>query len=120
MKATLVCVFLCGLSCDRPNVLLANEAELTNGWQTASVRAEVRPAFSVEERKGREGKSALLIQHDAREGLDGFWTKTFPVPGGKFYRFQAFRKTDRVASPRQSAMVRVLWQDDAGRKVLRT
>jgi predicted amidohydrolase len=61
----------------------------------------------------------LIVQHDGRDGLDGYWTKTFPVLGGHYYRFEAFRKTDGVSSPRRSAMVRILWQDDHGQKVLR-
>ncbi|MCI0535183.1 MAG: carbon-nitrogen hydrolase family protein, partial [Verrucomicrobiales bacterium] len=68
---------------------------------------------------GRNAGRALIIEHDAREGLDGFWGKTFPVTGGEFYRFRAFRKTHGVESPRRSAIARILWQDDAGKKVLR-
>lgn len=61
----------------------------------------------------------MIISHDDREGLDGYWTRTFPVEGSRYYRFQAFRKTERVAVPRRSATVRVLWQDDKGGRVLR-
>src|SRR6185369_12012947 len=35
-----------------------------------------------------------------------------------FYRFEAFRKTESVHSPRRSALVRLLWRDDSGAKVL--
>jgi len=89
------------------------------GWQTASPRDELRPAFSFAAKGGRSGKGALIIQHDARDGLDGRWTKTFPVQGGHVYRFEVFRQTERVSGPRRSAMVRLLWQDDQHRKVLR-
>src|SRR5437588_9419765 len=82
------------------------------GWQTASPREEIRPAFAFEPEGGRRGHGALLIQHDAREGLDGSWTKTFPVKGGHYYHFEAFRKAENVAVPRRSAMIRLLWQDD--------
>src|SRR6185436_3727023 len=89
------------------------------GWQTTSPREEIRPAFSFEPGAGHSGRGAFVIQHDAREGLDGSWTKTFPVQGGHFYRFEVFRKTDAVDSPRRSAMVRLLWRDVKGGKVLR-
>src|SRR6185295_4220765 len=80
---------------------------------------EIRPEFAYEADGGRNGKGRLIIQHDSREGLDGFWTKTFPITGGTFYRFEAFRRIDRVVSPRRSAVVRLLWQDDKGNKVAR-
>lgn len=88
------------------------------GWQTASPREEIRPGFAFEPQGGRNGHEALCIEHDAREGLDGFWTKSFPVQGGHYYRFEAFRKTDKVGVPRRSAMIRLLWQNDKGAKVV--
>jgi predicted amidohydrolase len=89
------------------------------GWSSAAPREELRPEFAYHTDRGRGGKGALVIEHDAREGLDGFWTKTFPVAGGEFYRFETFRRTERVASPRRSAVVRLLWQDQKGNRVLR-
>src|SRR6187549_2152974 len=81
------------------------------GWKTAAPREEIRPEFSFESSGGRRGAGAFIIQHDERDGLDGSWTKTFPVKGGHFYRFEAFRKIDGAASPRRSAMVRLLWSN---------
>ncbi len=60
-----------------------------------------------------------MITADQREGLDGSWTKTFPVTGGKSYQFTALRKVSNVSTPRLSALVRILWQDDKGRSVMR-
>ena len=89
------------------------------GWHTAAPRDEIRPAFAYEPTRGPSGQGAFVIQADGREGLDGFWTQAFPVRGGQYYQFRAFRRLDRVASPRRSAVVRLLWQDDGGRSVLR-
>ena len=88
------------------------------GWSSASPREEIRPQFAYETSGGRRGQGALIIQHDERAGLDGYWTRTFPVTGGRFYRFEAFRRSDHVASPRRSALVRLLWQDEKGNKVI--
>ena len=88
------------------------------GWRTLSPRAEIRPEFRFEPGTGRNDGGAFVIQHDKREGLDGFWTREFPVQGGHSYRFQVYRRTEGVASPRRSAMVRLLWHDEKGRKVL--
>ena len=90
-----------------------------DGWQVASPREELKPAFSFADHGGRSGAGALVIEHDAREGLDGYWTRTFTVKGGQCYRFEVFRQTANVPTPRRSAMVRLLWQDDRHAKVIR-
>jgi predicted amidohydrolase len=66
---------------------------------------------------GRDGRGRFVIRQDGREGLDGCWTRAFPVKGGSHYRLQAWRRLTGVAVPRRSAVVRLLWQDDRGRKV---
>src|SRR6185295_15683026 len=66
---------------------------------------------------GERSSGMLRINTDAREGLDGYWTKSFPVKGGQHYRFRALRKLENVPSPRRSAVVRLLWQDDNGKAV---
>jgi predicted amidohydrolase len=91
---------------------------IPEGWQTAAPRDEIRPQFSFNSKGGPEGKGSFVIESDSREGLDGYWTRTFPVKGGQHYRFSALRKLENVASPRRSATVRLVWQDDAGRSVL--
>jgi predicted amidohydrolase len=88
-----------------------------DGWTTSAPREELRPKFSYDVHGGRDGTGAFVIAADEREGLDGWWTKTVPVTGGVHYAFQAARKIDCVAVPRQSAVVRIVWQDDRGRSV---
>jgi len=83
-------------------------AQEMDGWTAAAPREEIRPSFSVSRKGG------LVIQADEREGLSGCWTKTFPVQGGRHYRFHALRKATRVAVPRRSVLARVIWQGDAG------
>ncbi|HEY7425817.1 MAG TPA: carbon-nitrogen hydrolase family protein [Gemmataceae bacterium] len=90
-----------------------------DGWQTAAPRDELRPQFSYTAKAGRDGKGALVITHDRREGLDGYWTRTFPVQGGRFYHFHSVRKISQVQAPRRSAVVRIIWQDDRGKPVPR-
>lgn len=97
----------------------AEDASMLEGWEPASPRAEIRPEFTRVVQGGRDSKGALVIKTDAREGLDGFWKKTVPIQGGRYYQFRAYRKIQNVSSPRRSALVRVLWQDGAGKKVLR-
>ncbi|MBE2287247.1 MAG: carbon-nitrogen hydrolase family protein [Prosthecobacter sp.] len=82
-----------------------------HGWACESPRDEIRPQFSS------SGENTLIITHDAREGLDGWFQKSFEVKGGTFYRFEARRRTTGVTNLRQSCLVRVLWQDEKGNGV---
>ena len=83
-----------------------------------SPRDEIRPQFEMDAEGGPDGQSSLVIRADDREGLSGHWQREFAVEGGKHYRFKVARKTD-VASPRRSAVVRLIWQDRQGKRVLR-
>src|SRR5687768_4299267 len=74
-----------------------------DGWSPASPRDESRPAF--------------VIRADGREGLDGCWTRTFPVAGGRHYRFSALYRTDGVEVPRRSVVAKLNWRDARGRPV---
>ena len=95
----------------------AHVGRIPDDWATVSPRDEIRPEFSFEPKGGAKQTGALVIAHDKREGLDGWFQKTFTVSGGEFYRVSALRKTGDVAVPRHSALVRVLWRDDAGKAV---
>ena len=95
----------------------AGAGSAVDGWTAAAPRDEIRPTFAREERGGLDGQPALVIRADAREGLDGYWRKQFPVTGGKHYRFQAFYRAGNVAVPRRSVVVRLLWHDAKGNQV---
>ncbi len=94
-----------------------NGAAYPTGWTAESPRDEIRPEFSFEQQGGPNQMGSLVIHHDQREGLDGWFQKEFSVTGGSFVRFHALRKLTEVASPRRSALVRVVWLNDAGKKV---
>ncbi len=91
--------------------------EFPEGWRTVSPREEIRPAFAFEPTGGPSGQGSWVIAHGQREGLDGWFEKTFPVNGGDSYQFRAVRKIDHVMVPRRSALARVCWEDDAGHLV---
>jgi predicted amidohydrolase len=80
-------------------------------WHPVAARDEIRPEFQLEP-GGR-----LIIRSDERDGLAGHWEKTQAVTGGHSYRFHALRKVERVASPRRSALARILWRDEKGNAV---
>jgi len=49
------------------------------GWRTAAPREEIRPEFTFQPAGGHDGKGCFVITHDSREGLHGYWTRTFPI-----------------------------------------
>ena len=89
-----------------PGLLAASQG----GWTEQSPRDEIRPAFS---RKGE----TLVITHDAREGLDGWYQQAFTVQGGDFMKFSATRMTTGVENARHSGLVRIVWTDATGKAV---
>jgi predicted amidohydrolase len=88
-----------------------------DGWSANAPREEIRPEFSFERKGGPKQAGSFVIRHDGREGLDGWLEKSFVVSGGEFYHFQAVRKLTDVAVPRRSALVRIVWQNEA-RKIV--
>jgi hypothetical protein len=88
------------------------------GWTTAAPRDEIRPAFAYEPVGGPDGQGVFVIPAAQREGLDGCWTKTFPIAGGRHYHFQAFYQAHQVAVPRRSILVKLHWRDAPGPRVV--
>jgi predicted amidohydrolase len=95
----------------------SNPASAPAGWATASPRKEICPAFGYEPAGGKDVKGVFLISAEQREGLDGWWTKTFPIVGGRYYRFQAFYQAKHVSVPRRSVLVKLNWRDEQGKSV---
>ncbi len=83
--------------------LACSADQLPEGWRAVSPRDELRPAFSFEPAGGPNGTGSWVITHDGRDGLDGWFEKTFPVSGGEYYRFHAARKVHNLVVPRRSA-----------------
>ncbi len=101
-----------------PNAGGSNQpANTPDGWQAVWPREEVKPEFAYLPDGGPHQRGSLVITADERQGLLGTWTRTWPVEGGKHYRFAALCRTEQVAVPRRTAVPRVLWRDDQGRTV---
>ncbi len=104
-----------GLIC--PPATVAGGSNPPEGWAMLAPRDEIRPAFSYDAQGGPKQTGSFVISHDQREGLDGWFQKSFTVTRGEFYRFSALRKTRDVAIPRHSGLARIVWQDEAGKIV---
>src|SRR5436309_54205 len=66
---------------------LASEPFLEiQGWKAFSPRDELRPSFEFKPASASAMQPNLILRADNREGLEGHWTKTFPIKGGEYYR----------------------------------
>lgn len=87
------------------------------GWEAQAPRNEIRPLFEYDSKGGFSGSAGYLIRTDGREGLDGCWTRIFPVAGGKDYAFSALYQAKGVELPRRSVVAKLDWQDAEGKAV---
>lgn len=90
-----------------------------DGWQARAIRNEIRPEFRFEPAGGPDGKGALVIRADARQGLHGYWTRTFPVTGGACYEFRVQRRVEGTPYPRRHVVATIAWLDAKGKPVHR-
>jgi predicted amidohydrolase len=95
---------------EREKAPASDPPDLQTSWTTESPRERLKPRFESDPKGGFDGKGALVISSDAREGLHGWYERHFPVTGGKWYRFYALRKAVGVAVPRTSVFARVVWR----------
>jgi predicted amidohydrolase len=87
-------------------------------WTMGAPRDEIRPEFAYDPTGGPTREGAFVIRHDSREGLDGWWTRTFLVEGGSYYRFHVWYQAHDVAIPRRSVVVKLNWRDSHGKPVV--
>jgi predicted amidohydrolase len=87
------------------------------GWTPAFPRPELAPQFEVEPKGGQDGHVAFIIQAGDIEGQHGWFQKSFPVIGGRYYKFDALRRVSNIAVPRKSVYARVVWRDAQNRPV---
>jgi predicted amidohydrolase len=102
-----------GSAADKPE---RTPAGAPDGWSAIAPRDEIRPEFTFDAQGGPDGKGCFIIKAN-REGLDGCWTKTFPITAGKYYRFDAQYLAKGVAVPRRSIVAEIHWRDAKGKHV---
>ena len=94
---------------------LADQDVSASGWVAAAPRDAIRPEFQC--KITDDGDEQLLIRHDERRGLHGYWKRKYEVQGGEFRRFSVKRRTSAVEHPVRSAPVRLIWRDATGNSV---
>jgi predicted amidohydrolase len=88
-------------------------------WKPNAARDEIRPIFKTNPTGGPSHNGSLVLIGADNEGTEGHFDKTFPVKGGRFYKFKAVRHIDNISSPRRSALVRIHWRDENGKRINR-
>ena len=95
----------------------AGEVADSGGWSTGSPREEIRPEFACESGEAPGHQAVLVIRAGQRDGVDGYWTRAFPVTGGRHYRFDARYQARGVDLPRRSVVAEIHWRDAKGQHV---
>jgi len=86
-------------------------------WSMQSPRDEIRPAFSYLPKGGPGQSGSLVIEADEREGLFGWWQRTYPIEGGQYHQFSVLYRSSGIEIPRRAVVVRILWRDQDGKAV---
>ena len=86
-------------------------------WSMQSPRDEIKPAFAYLPQGGPGQTGSLVIEADQREGLFGWWERTYPVEGGEYHQFTVLYRTTGIEIPRRAAVARILWRDKDGNTV---
>src|SRR4051794_33281357 len=89
---------------------VAGEDPGSGGWSTGAPRDEIRPEFACEPGDAPGRPAVLAIRAGRRDGVDGYWTKVFPVTGGRHYHFDARYRAKGVDLPRRSVVAEVHWR----------
>ncbi len=87
-------------------------------WHAAAPRDEIRPQFSFDPSGGPNAEGALVIAAADSVGQHGWFRTTIAISGEQHYHFRVVRRVGNVATPRRSAVVRIVWQDAEGKPVL--
>ena len=99
-------------------VSIATQAQQsTSEWKFESQRAEIAPAYAVDNQVTYEGKPTLTLKGDGKDYAAGYWYKVVSADPGAYYHFQTFFKSSQVDEPARSILARVIWHDAAGKIV---
>jgi predicted amidohydrolase len=108
-------------ACSGQSLTLVPDTTLSHspdGWTTGAPRPEIEPEFQYVEDGGPDGRGCLRITSDERTGLHGWWQKTVPVRGGRWYQFVALRRGRQLDVARRTAVPRLFWLDGRGQAPL--
>jgi hypothetical protein len=122
--------------------VVAPDSKRPVGWRQESPREEIAPAFELDHSVARSGRYAAKLSSRGSPGTFGYWATnvrgiqasdtpakrvsppTITVPGSDFlgdkaYRIGCYFKAHDVESIEKNVWIRVGWNDDRGRQLLK-
>ncbi len=87
-------------------------------WSNFSPRAEIAPRFSIQNRAGKSGKTALRIDTTSGEQFGGWRCRIEGIIPEQKYKFSAWYRAKGIQNERRSIIARLEWLDKNG-KLLR-
>jgi predicted amidohydrolase len=89
-----------------------------SGWSPWAARKEIQPRCTVDAVHFRSAPDALAISGDDNPAEFGGWVYAAEgIKSGRYYRFQAYYRTQSVSDERRQVVARLDWRDAAGTRV---
>jgi len=93
------------------------ENGLPAGWKVWAARSETAPRTFVEAAHYRSGPGSLAISGDSNSLVYGGWHYAISsIEGGKWYRFGAYYRTDRIPNEQLQVIARLWWTRADGKR----
>jgi len=89
------------------------------GWKVYSQRPDLAPKAWVEKTLRLGGRGALALSGGGHPWVNGCWTRTVEVKGGRTYHFSARYLSRNVELQRRSVLARIVWIGFKGPRKLR-
>lgn len=86
-------------------------------WLFQSPRAEIAPAFWIDQEILHEGGATYALAGDNKEYAHGWWTATLPSKPETFYEFTTYFLARNVQETHRSILARLLWLNEAGKVI---
>jgi predicted amidohydrolase len=99
----------------RQSAFKAGPDGLPPGWQVWSARPEIAPRTFVDDLIGRSGHGSLAISGNSNLAAYGGWEYTVAgVEPGKWYRFAAYYRAERLSCESRQVVARLDWTNEKG------
>ena len=88
-------------------------------WQFKTPRAEIAPAYWVDNEVQYEGKATLALSGDGKAYANGHWSLEVDVNPGNFYEFRTCFLPSKIDMPNRTILARIDWRDKDGMRISR-
>lgn len=86
-------------------------------WQFQTQRAEIAPAFWVDEEVLYKGTTTLALSGNGQAYVNGCWSLDTEVIPGNYYEFRTCFRPTKVETPSRNILARIVWLGKEGKQV---